>query len=220
MRHALCAMQEKEKIMFKNYLKITVRNIKRHKGYTFINIVGLAIGTACCILILLWVHNELSYDRFHDKARQIYRVAMKFNIGTNQFNAAMGPVPLADALVQDFPEVLTATRLFHKNYRGVYTYVRFEDKQFREEKFLWTDSTVFDIFTIPLIEGVPKTALKQPNSVILTPATAEKYFGNSDPMGKMLTLEDGTLYKVTGIAKPLPRKSNFHFDFLASFSSL
>jgi putative ABC transport system permease protein len=206
--------------MFKNYLKIAFRNFLRQKVYSFINLTGLAVGIASCLLILLFVRSELTYDQSHKKAPHIYRVAMKFNIGTNRFDVAMGPCPLAGALVKDFPEIVNATRFFHRNYRGEYTYVSFEDKQFREERFLWVDSTIFEIFTIPFVEGNPQTALKHPNSVVITPAIAKKYFGKTDPMGQMLSLEDGSLYKVTGIVEELPENSHIHYDFLSSFSSL
>jgi putative ABC transport system permease protein len=213
-------IRNQERIMFKSYLKIAFRNFLRQKVYSFINLTGLAVGIAGCLLILLFVRSELTYDFFHAKAPDIYRVAMKFNIGTNRFDVAMGPCSLSGAIVKDFPEVVCATRFFHRNYRGEYTYVSFEDKQFREEKFLWVDSTIFEIFTIPFVAGDPGTALKHPFSVVITPAMAKKYFGNGDPVGRMLTLEDGSLYQVTGIVEEMPVNSHIHYDFLASFSSL
>ena len=202
--------------MFKNYLKTAFRNIRRYKGYSFINIFGLAIGIASCMMIMLFVRSEISYDKFHENSDRIYRVTLTGNIGANQFSVADGPFPLAHALVTDYPEVVEAARI----YRQGNVYVRHEDKQFREERFLWADSSIFDVFTISLIIGDQEKALKEPNSVIINPATAEKYFGNENPMGKILVFEDGTLYKVTAIAKELPQASHFHFDFLAAFSTL
>ncbi len=205
--------------MFKNYIKVISRIIGRHRGYSFINITGLAIGIASCILILLFVQSELNYDRFHEKSNQIYRVPLRFNVGTNHFDCALAPSPLAHAMVSDFPEVIASARLY-KQFRTGNVYVRYEDKQFMEEQFVWADPSIFDVFTLPLLEGDPGYALKKQNSVIITPAVALKYFENADPMGKMITLEDGALYQITGIAEPLPQNSHFHFDFLATFSTL
>jgi len=206
--------------MFKNYFKIAIRNINKHKGYSFINVIGLAIGIACCILIMLFVRSELNYDKFHEKAEQIHRIGLRFNVGANQFDAAIGPVPTAKALVKDYPEVIAATRLFARQSRGGDVFVRYKDMQFKEKKFLWTDATIFDVFTLKLLEGDPDTALKEPHSVIMTNAMAQKYFSKKEPIGKMLTLEDGSIYKVTGIVEEFPLNSHIHFDFLASFSSL
>jgi len=206
--------------MFRNYLKIALRNIKKYKGYSFINIAGLAVGIASCLLILLFVKSELSYDRFHEKAERIYRVGFKFHVGTNQFDAALGPCPLADALLRDFPEVQSAARIFARQSRGGDVFVRYGDKRFQEKHFLWADPAIFDILTIPFLKGNPDGALEQPNSLVLTAEAAEKYFGREDPMGKMLELEDGSLYMIKGVTQGWPEPSHFHFDFLASFSSL
>ncbi len=205
--------------MLKNYIKVVVRVIQKHRGYSFINIIGLAIGIASCILILFFVQSELNYDRFHENARHIYRVPLRFNVGMNHFDCALAPSPLAKAMVADFPEVKASTRMY-KQFRTGNVYVRYGDKQFMEEQFVWADPTVFDVFTIPLLEGEKKAVLKEQNSVVLTPTMVNKYFGEEEPIGKMLILEDGTPYKVTGIAQPLPQNSHFHFDFLATFSSL
>jgi putative ABC transport system permease protein len=205
--------------MLKNYITIVLRVIQKHRGYSFINIVGLAIGIASCILILFFVQSELNYDRFHENARNIYRVPLRFNVGMNHFDCALAPSPLAEAMVNDFPEVKASTRMY-KQFRTGNVYVRYKDIQFMEEQFVWADPTVFDVFTISLIEGEKTAVLKEQNSVVLTPKMVKKYFGEEDPIGKMLILEDGTPYKVTGIAKSLPDNSHFHFDFLATFSSL
>jgi len=202
--------------MLKNYLKTAFRNIKRNKGFSIINIVGLAIGITSCMLILLFVQSELNYDRHHKNAEHIYRAALRGNMGANKVDVANASSPLAFTLVNEFPEVLTATRLRTINN----VYVKYKDKQYREEDFFWADSTVFDVFTIPLISGDPNTALMQPNSVLITSAIVEKYFSDEDPINKILTLEDGTLYKVTGILQDLPDNSHFKFDFLASYSTL
>jgi putative ABC transport system permease protein len=204
--------------MLQNYIKTAIRNLLRYKGFSLISIVGLATGLASCILIILFVTNELSFDKYNKKAGQIYRAYLRYDMGSNQFDSPYCPVPLAQTLQQEYAEVLKTTRLYHLNYRNKYVYVKYEDKQFKEENFLWADSTVFDIFTIPLVVGNPKRALMNSNSIIVTPETAKKYFGNENAVGKMLTLQDGSLYEVTGIAKKLPPNSHFQFDFLASFA--
>ncbi len=206
--------------MWRNYVTIAFRNIRKHKGFSLINIAGLAIGIASCLLILFFVQSELSYDRFHERAERIYRVGFTFHVGTNQFDAALGPCPLAAAMVEEFPEVERAARIFARQSRGGDVFVRYGEKRYKEDKFLWADPELLDILTIPFVEGNPEGALSQPYSVIMTAATAVKYFGQEDPIGKMLELGDGSLYMVNGVTESWPEHSHFHFDFLASFSSL
>ncbi|MCJ7579475.1 MAG: ABC transporter permease [Candidatus Aminicenantes bacterium] len=206
--------------MYRNYITTALRNILKYKGFSLINIIGLAIGIASCLLILLFVQSELKYDQFHQNADRIYRVGFTFHVGTNQFDAALGPCPLAAALIEEFPEVQSAARIFARQSRGGDVYVRYEDKRFKENQFLWADPELLDILTIPIVKGNAAEALSQPNSLILTVETAEKYFGAEDPIGKMLELEDGSLYMVKGVTESWPVQSHFHFDFLASFSSL
>lgn len=206
--------------MIRNYVTLALRNIRKHKGFSLINIAGLAIGVASCLLILIFVKSELSYDRFHERADRIYRVGFTFHVGTNQFDAALGPCPLAAALVEEFPEVESAARVFARQSRGGDVFVRYGEKRYKENKFLWADADLLDILTIPFIEGNPSESLAQPNSVIMTAETAAKYFGDEDPIGKMLELGDGSLYMVKGVVESWPQHSHFHFDILASFSSL
>ena len=206
--------------MWRNYLTVALRNIRKYKGFSLINIAGLAIGIASCLLILLFVQSELSYDRFHEKAERIHRVGFTFHVGTNQFDAALGPCPLAAALIEDFPEVQSAARIFARQSRGGDVFVRYGEKRYKENKFLWADPELLDILTIPLIKGSTEEALSQPNSIVLTAETAEKYFGHEDPIGKMLELGDGSLYMINGVTESWPENSHFRFDFLASFSSL
>lgn len=148
--------------MLKNYLKTAIRNLRRHKGYSFLNIAGLAIGMACCILILLWVKDELSYDRYHKNADQLYRVVVKGKISNRDINFSTSPAPLAKALVDEFPEVLQATRfLSHRN-----VLVSYQEKHFNENLMLYVDANFFDVFSIPLIKGDSQEVLLQPNSVL------------------------------------------------------
>ncbi|MCI0695026.1 ABC transporter permease [candidate division KSB1 bacterium] len=203
--------------MFKNYLKIAARNLLKHKAYSLINVLGLAIGMACCILILLYVQNELSYDRHHQKAERIYRVASDHKFGGNHFQMAVSPAPMAEALVRDFPEVESAAR-----FRGYGSFlVKKEGEQnFKEERVIFADNAIFDIFTIPLLGGDAKGALTAPNTVVISQSTAKKYFGESNPVGQSLLFDNTAVYKITGVFADMPDNGHFHFDFIAALISM
>ena len=198
--------------MFKNYVKIALRNFLKHKGFSFINIFGLAIGVACCVLIVLYVLDEVSYDQHHEKADQIYRVGIRGFVNNNLFHGVVTPAPMAQALVNEFPEVTAATRLQSPGF----PVFRYGDKVFSEEKVFWVDQAFFDVFTVPFIKGDPKTALAQPETIVLTRSMALKYFGDEDPMGKSLNADKRRDYLVTGVVEDVPHNSHFHYDFLAS----
>jgi putative ABC transport system permease protein len=201
--------------MFKNYFKIAFRNLKRFKAYSLINVFGLAIGIASCIIILLFVTDELSYDKFNIKAEQIYRVHTKGKLLGNELNMAVSPAPLGETMVNDFPEVIKSSRMVY----NANMLIRYKVNVFNETRFFWTDSTLFEIFTIPFLQGDPKTALNQPHTVVLTETLAKKYFGKEDPMDKIMNMEDGTAYTVKGIVKDCPANSHFHYDMFASLTS-
>jgi len=196
--------------------------MKKHKGYTFINIAGLAVGIACTIIILLWVKDELSFDRFHENADRIYRVVASTSddgVPTN----ANGSFGVGPALKRDFPEVIETVRI-RKMGQNVKRYVGYKDKKFYEPRFFFAEPTIFSVFDFPLTKGDLTTALNEPNSIVLTEEMAKKYFGNEDPIGKIIEADpynDGELmiFRITGIAKNIPSNSHFHFDFLASYSS-
>jgi putative ABC transport system permease protein len=202
--------------MIRNYLKIAFRNLIKHKAYSAINITGLAIGIVCCMIILLYIGHELSYDKFHKNADQIYRIATKIEFEGRIHEITQSPAPMAPALIQDFPEVLNAVRIYrvfwHRNF------LRYKDKLFYEDCFFYADPSFFEIFTFPLIQGNSETALKEPNSLVLTEKAARKYFGEDNPLEKILTLNNKEDYKVTGVLKNIPQNSHFKFDFLASLS--
>ena len=209
--------------MFKNYLKITWRHIKNNKVYSSINIMGLAIGMACCILIFLWVQDELSFDRFHKNADRIYRVVFSTSDDGSPTNAN-GSFGVGPALKKDFPEFLETVRL-RKMGQNVKRYVGYKDKKFYESRFFFAEPTLLTVFDFPLVKGDTATALTDPNSLVLTEETSKKYFGNEDPIGKVIEADpynDGELmlFHITGVANNVPRNSHFHFDFLASYSSL
>jgi ABC-type antimicrobial peptide transport system permease subunit len=196
--------------MFVNHLKVAFRNMLKHKGFSFINIAGLAVGLACVILILIWVNDELSYNRFHENSDRIGRIIMDLD-GTQ---VPASPGPLAQVMIDEFPEVKNAVRYIWGG--GI---IEYKGKKFEERGVFLVEPSFLEIFTFPFIEGDPKTALNDPGSIVLTEATAKKYFGNKDPMGKTILYSsrvDRSL-KVTGILKNIPHNSSLQFDFLTSF---
>ncbi|MCG8604876.1 ABC transporter permease [bacterium] len=203
--------------MFKNYLKIAFRNLQRHKGYSFINIAGLAIGMACCLLILLYIQNELSYDKYHQKADQIYRFVIDYETKGQVFPNALSSAPMAPQLLTDYPDILEVVRFYPRSQDVL---VRHNEKSFYESRFFYADASVFDIFTFPLIKGDPQTALIDPFAVVITQEMAKKHFAEQDPIGKVLQVENKESYKITGVMKSVPQNSHFSFDFLASFETL
>jgi putative ABC transport system permease protein len=209
--------------MLKNYLKVAFRNIKRNKIFSFINISGLAIGMACCLLLMLFIRYELSFDRYHKNAKNIYRAAIKHSnslMGTQMMNVTPGI--LAPFLREECPEVVTATKIQRRvsmiQRRG--SMIQYKDKQFDDDRFFFADSEFLEVFTFPLIKGNKKTALKDPYSVLLTQDTAEKYFGDENPLGKVLFIDNKHEYTVKGVLQNVPRNSHFTFDILASMVTL
>ena len=206
--------------MIKNYLKIAFRNIKKHKAYSFINISGLAIGMACCLLIVLHIQDELSYDAFHVNADRIFRVVTSTS-GDGVPTNATGTFGTGPALKEDFPEVVDFVRL-RRMGQGTRIYIGHKDRKYYEERFFFADPGIFTVFNFPLIQGDAEKALSEPNSIVITEDMAEKYFGREDPMGQTLEAdpynsEEMMVFQVTGIAKNVPGNSHFHFDFLASY---
>jgi putative ABC transport system permease protein len=203
--------------MFKNFFRITIRNIFRQKVYSIINIAGLAIGIACSIIITAFILNELSWDKFHEKADRIYRLILDGKIGEEEMLSAWTAVPIAAALVQEFPEVVASARL--EEWDNML--IRYEDKTFLEDKFLWADSAFFQIFSFKLKEGDPAQVLNEPKEIVVSENMAKKYFGSEDPVGKTLKVfSDSTHYLVTGVFENVPVNSHIDFDFVASYISL
>ena len=199
--------------MFRNYFTVALRNLRRGRAFTFINVFGLALGLASCLLILLYVQDELSYDRFHEKADQIVRVT--------QAETVVTPPPLAAALTDAYPSVIgyarTLPTLGDVLLKGTDT----EGMEFYESRFYWADSMIFDVFTFPLLRGDAQQALTEPNTVVISEAMAQKYFDNQDPMGKRLILDIGMTaeFQVSGIMQNPPPSAHFRPDFLASMST-
>jgi len=204
-------------IMFKNYMQIAWRNLKRHKAYSFINITGLAIGLACCVMIMLWIQHELSYDRYHQHADHIYRIARDITEGTLQGHKAITTSPpLAPALRDGFPEIVEVTRIGRRGDR-LFSY---EQNHFLERDFFFADDSIFKIFTFSFSKGDKTTALNTPNSLVISESIAEKYFGNEDPLGKTIILDEKTDFVVTGVIKDMPSASHFVADIIMPFETI
>ncbi len=203
-------------VMLKNYLKIALRNLRKHKGYSMINITGLAVGLAYCLLIFLYVQDELSYDRYHEKADRIYRLVSDLKTPDRTFQFAVTPPDMAPTLRRDFPEIQNTVR-FQPIGGGLYQY---GDKRFRENRVFRADSSIFDVFNFPLLQGDPKTALREPFSMVITEVIAQKYCGDEDPMGKTVSvLCIDQPYTVTGVLAEVPTHSHFTFDILVSYTT-
>ena len=192
--------------MLRNYLIITLRNIKNYKIYSLLNITGLAVGLAAFILIGLYVQYELSFDKYHENADRIYRVVKKEG---RTFTAA----PLGPALKENFPEVEAVTRIIQSQKM----LISHEQDHFLEETFYWAGPETFKIFTIPFIIGDSETALRNPNSIVLSQRTAKKYFGNEEPLGKILTVNNRTNFTVAGIFSDMPANSHFTMDIIVPY---
>ena len=202
--------------MIKNYFKIAVRNLKRNKIFSFINIFGLAVGLTCFMLIAAFVYNELSYDKYPENAKYIYRVLLSV---TGNGNIVVYPdvdVAVGKGITNTFPEVKSFARLLPFS-----DYVKHDEKQFKEEHIAFADSNFLQMFSIHLIEGNPQEALVKPNSIVISKDFKEKYFGSDEAIGKIFLIgTSGTVYKVTGVIDKVPDRSHFHFDAFLSFSSI
>jgi putative ABC transport system permease protein len=203
--------------MFENYLKTTFRNFWRYRGYTAINLLGLAIGIATCIIIFTYIAYELSYDKFHEDYEDVYRVAVKGRFAEDFFDVAVSMPPLAGTLKKDFPEVRSFSRIV-KSEENVFFSV--DDKRFYADGLYFVDSGFFDVFTFEMLVGDIGTALSEPYSLVLTKATARKYFGDQDPVGQMIRMNDQATMKVTGVLKDIPQNCHLKFTMLGSYSTL
>jgi len=198
--------------MLKNYFKIAFRNIIRHKAFSAINISGLAIGMASSILILLWVQNELSYDRFHKTADRLYRITCS----AGDFKAAVNCAGMPGGLKDQMPEIESFVRLSHP------TTILFEagGRKFTEERTFYADSNFLQFFSFPLLKGTIATAMQRPDAVLLTEEMAIKYFGKEDPIGKILRKDNGSNVTVTGVLANIPSNSHLQFDFIMPMSAI
>ncbi len=202
--------------MFKNYLITALRNLWKYKFYSFINIFGLAIGLTCFLFILLFVQDELSYDQYHTKADRTYRINFDGHAFEQDLNFAVVGAQVGPVILNEFPEIEQQCRF---RQRGSFT-VSYENRSYREEDWIFADSTLFDVFSFELLEGDPSTALTKPNSLVIDEAVAQKYFGTAAPIGKTLLADNRSRYQITGVMKKMPKNTHFQFDMIASLSTL
>lgn len=203
--------------MFRNYILVAIRNFTRDKVFSFVNIVGLAVGLACFLAPFLFIQDELTFDQFdsHYDHRQVYRAYVKISVNGNEEINSKTAELLGPTLLQNYPEVLDYTRIGYFGPRAF----QHKDKLFRSGSIYAVDSTFFRIFSLTFIEGNPATALKEPNSIVLTETASRRIFGNEDPIGKILPTDSGQNFHVTAIVKDFPRKSHFRCDYLESLST-
>ncbi len=200
--------------MFKNYITIALRNILKYKFYSILNVAGLAIGIATCLLILLFVQNELSYDRYNEHAERIVRVVADFELGGNTLRAPTLGAPTGPSILADYPEVENQVRLD----AGGNWFVKYGEKTFKENKVIFADSTFFSVFTIPLLKGNPDKVLTTPNSMVISKKMADKYFADEDPIGKTMRFDDREDYQVAGIFDKIPTNSHFQAEFIVTLA--
>lgn len=202
--------------MFKAYLKTGWRNLRKNKVFSFINIFGLTIGITCCMMIFLFIMNEFSVDNFHQQGQKMYRVMRGFDNNGDKSWVPYLSGPYAPALLNDFPtEIKKAVRV-----RPVTGLISFQNKGYNERKVYMTDDNFFTLFSFPLIKGNPATVLKEPGSVVITEKTAKKYFGDEDPIGKVVQFDKDLSLKVTGVAKDVPLNSHLNFDLIIPISNV
>ncbi len=196
--------------MLKNYLKVALRNLWKSRGFSAINIIGLATGLGVCLLIVLYVVDERSYDRFNEKADRIYRLDADLFFNNTLFSAAVSPRPMGPAMVKDYPDIETMTRI----NGGGDIMVKKGNNFIQDHHLIWADSTFFRVFTVSMIQGDPNTALNEPGSIVITESVARRYFDGTNVVGKTIELENKTLCKVTGVIREMPRQSHFHPNFI------
>lgn len=202
--------------MIRNFFRVAIRNIARHKVFTFLNIAGLAIGMSASLLILLWVQNELSWDKFNKKAENIYRVEEDQFYSGERYHVTVTPHPSGPVWKEKIPEIVEQARI-NRLPRILF---RYEENAFFESSIVASDSGLFNMFTLPLLRGDPATALSAPYSIVLSKKLADKYFGDTNPLGKTITLENKFQFMVTGVMKEIPENSIFTFEGIIPFSFL
>lgn len=201
--------------MLRNYFKIALRNLWKHKGFSAITIFGLAIGLATCLLITLFVTDELNYDKFNEKADRIYRLDADIFLNGTGFHERSSPAPFGPALKRDYPQIEEYVRFDNQGQ----VLVKKGEETIVENNACFADPGIFKIFTLPFIVGDPATALSQPNTIVISERMAQKYFNTTDVLGKTLKLENTTFYTITGVIKNTPKQSHLHFDMVRSMGN-
>lgn len=208
--------------MIRNYIKTAVRSLMKNKGFTILNVLGLSVGLATCLLIVFYVVDEFSYDRYNVNADRIYRITENARLNGNEASYAGSEKPLMDAL-KVFPQVEKMARIFPKDdlFLTVPKFsMRKGNNNIQEKNVAFAESNLFDVFTLPMIDGTPSTSLSGPHSAVITETMAKKYFNKVNAVGETLTINDTSFYKVTGVIKDIPAQSHFNYDFLLSYSSI
>ncbi len=202
--------------MIRNYIKTAFRSLLKNKGFTALNVFGLALGLATCLIIVFYVFDELNFDSYNKKADRIYRINEEIKFGGNENSYAVSPAPAAAALKSDFPEIEQAARF--RNQGG--NLVKKGNQNIKEDLMIYADNSILDIFTLPMIFGNPGTALSEPNTIVITERIAKKYFNRTNVVGQVLTFNNTDPYKITGVIKDIPLQSHFHFDFFIAMAGL
>ena len=203
--------------MIKNYIKIALRNIINYPGYSVINIAGLALGLACCFLIMVYVQMELSFDEFHKNKEQLHRLVIKGQVNGKQISSVNTPAPLSIALENNFPEIETTVRY---TLRGRASLFRYEDENIERSGIGFADKDFFNLFTYKLLRGEADKVLNEPFSIVLTNSIAKNIFGDKNPVGETLVYNDKYSFTITGVMEDLPANTHFNFNYLANFYSL
>ena len=202
--------------MFKNYFKVAVRSLFKNKFYSLLNISGLAIGVAACLMITLFVLDEVSYDKYYEKADRIYRMKANGALNGNTFDIAVVGPSVGESMLADLPQIENYGR-FRQNGSP---FIRQGDNVFKEEKFVWADNSILDIFDFEMVEGDRETALVEPRSLVMSQSAAQKYFGDRVALGQVVKFRNTDGYKVTGVYKDIPSNTHFDFDVLGSIETI
>ena len=200
--------------MLKNFFKIALRNLRKEVGFSVINIFGLAIGLAVFLLIIVFIINEFGFDKYNEKAGRIFRVMANIQMNGNGIKGNYAPAPMGPALVKDFPQIEKAVRIRQISDMRV----KLGNEKVIESDAVFADPTLFEIFTLPMIEGSPNSALTEPYSIVISESMAKKYFNSTEVLGKTLITDDTTTYKITGVIKDMPSQSHFHFHFIKAMA--
>lgn len=205
--------------MFRNFIKVALRNLWKNKTFSFINIFGLSVGLCCFLLIVIYVTDELGYDRYNANADRIYRINSDIRFGGNELHLPVTSDMMGSVLKKDYPEVENYTRIYTSNGNKL---IKKGTQYINEDKVAHVDSTFFNVFTLPAISGVTHTALNEPNTVVVSETGARKYFGTTDVLGQTIETNENnkTTYKITAVIKDIPEQSHFHFDFLFSMKNV
>ncbi len=205
--------------MFRNYFKVAVRNFINQKYYSIINTLGLALGTAACILILLFVQDELSYEQDFVNHEKIYRLVQDFPMGDHVSKTASVPFPTKNTMIEDFPEIKDAALIFSPGAWGNIPVIHYKDEDYFEDNYVYAEHSLLDIYDIKFIKGNREEALKKSNELLITESVAEKYFGDEEPVGKLLKLGNFRDLEVIGVIEDLPSNTHLQFDMIASFET-